>query len=493
MRRFEKEAPAMRLVLTSIMRPLVVAALAGVIGVSAAFAQSVQPSPADLRLVPQSDAQIKLSFAPIVKKVAPAVVNVYASRKVVQRRQVSPFMDDPFFRRFFGQPGGNDRPRQRVESSLGSGVIISSDGTVITNHHVIKDADEVRVALNDRREFDADIVLMDERTDLAVLKIRGEGPFESIDFADSDSLEVGDIVLAIGNPFGVGQTVTQGIVSATARTQVGVTDFQFFIQTDAAINPGNSGGALVDMTGKLVGINSAIYSRSGGSNGIGFAIPAHMARFVAKAADHGGKVQRPWLGATVQLVNAEIAEALSLDRPQGVLVTAVFEGSPALEAGLRVSDLVIAVDGKEVTDPNSFGYRFATKMIGEETDFVVLRSGKEQHLTVALKPAPETVPRDTRELVEYSPFEGATVMNLSPAVSEELGLEGLFNGVAIAEVKRGSTADRVGLRPGDIIRGINQKAIETTRMLEDVTKKPPRLWQIDIERDGKVSQIILRG
>ncbi|GAB4515444.1 MAG: Do family serine endopeptidase [Roseibium sp.] len=476
------------------LRVLILAGLAGLIGLSAVSAQTAQPSAGDLRLVPRDEAQIKLSFAPIVKAVAPAVVNVYASRKVVQRQQVSPFFDDPFFRRFFGQPGGGlSRPRQRVESSLGSGVIISADGTVITNHHVIKDADEVRVALNDRREFDADIVLLDERTDLAVLKIRGEGPFEHVAFADSDSLEVGDIVLAIGNPFGVGQTVTQGIVSATARTQVGVTDFQFFIQTDAAINPGNSGGALVDMTGRLVGINTAIFSRSGGSNGIGFAIPAHMARFVAKAADQGGKVQRPWLGARVQLVNAEIAEALSLDRPRGVLVTSVHDGSPAQQAGLKVSDLVVAVDGKEVIDPNSFGYRFATKMIGEDTEFVVLREGRELTLSVPLIPAPETVPRDTRELVEYSPFEGATVMNLSPAVSEELGLEGLYEGVVIAEVRRGSAADRVGLRPGDIIRGINRETIESTRRLEEITKAPPRVWRLDVERDGKVSQLILRG
>ncbi|MEO0811183.1 MAG: trypsin-like peptidase domain-containing protein, partial [Pseudomonadota bacterium] len=244
--------------------------------------------------------------------------------------------------------------------------------------------DAVRVALNDRREFDADIVLMDERTDLAVLKIREEGPFEHVSFASSDSLEVGDIVLAIGNPFGVGQTVTQGIVSALARTQVGVTDFQFFIQTDAAINPGNSGGALVDMSGNLVGINTAIFSRSGGSNGIGFAIPAHMARFVAQAADQGGKVRRPWLGATVQMVNAEIAEALSLDRPQGVLVTAVFDGSPAHEAGLEVSDLVVEIEGKEVIDPNSFGYRFATKMIGETSEFLIVRDGQEVSLSVPL-------------------------------------------------------------------------------------------------------------
>lgn len=461
--------------------------------IGTAVAQSPQPTPADLRLVPENSAQIKLSFAPLVKEVAPAVVNVYASRKVVQRQRVSPFFDDPFFRRFFGQPNGRpDRPRERVESSLGSGVIISADGTVITNHHVIKGADEVRVALNDRREFDADIVLMDERTDLAVLKIREGAPFDHVEFARTDSLEVGDIVLAIGNPFGVGQTVTQGIVSALARTQVGVTDFQFFIQTDAAINPGNSGGALVDMTGKLVGINTAIFSRSGGSNGIGFAIPAHMARYVAAAADKGGKVQRPWLGATVQQVNAEIAEALSLDRPKGVLVTAVFNGSPADAAGLRVSDLVISIDGKEVIDPNAFGYRFATKMIGESSEFRVLRSGREEIITVSLKPAPETVPRDTRELVEFSPFEGATVMNLSPAVSQELGLDGLLDGVILTEVKRGGQADRVGMRPGDIVRSVNDQRVESTRMLEAITKTPPRVWRLEIERDGKVSQLTLR-
>ncbi|WP_305988656.1 DegQ family serine endoprotease [Roseibium sp. MMSF_3544] len=485
----------MRLANSNRFRPLcrmLLAALTGLLA-TATYAQSVDPSPADLRLVPQNEAQIKLSFAPIVKEVAPAVVNVYASRKVVQRQRVSPFFEDPFFRRFFGQPGGGfSQPRERVESSLGSGVIISADGTVITNHHVIKGADAVRVALSDRREFDADIVLMDERTDLAVLKIRGEGDFEHVSFAGSDSLEVGDIVLAIGNPFGVGQTVTQGIVSALARTQVGVTDFQFFIQTDAAINPGNSGGALVDMTGRLVGINTAIFSRSGGSNGIGFAIPAHMARFVAQAADEGGKVRRPWLGATVQLVNAEIAEALSLDRPQGVLVTAVFDGSPAHEAGLKVSDLVVSIEGKEVVDPNSFGYRFATKMIGETSEFQVVRGGQEISLSVSLKPAPETVPRDTRELLEFSPFEGSTVMNLSPAVSHELGMDGLFEGVVISAVTRGSTANRVGLRPGDIIRGVNEQDVETTRMLETITKTPPRVWRIEIERDGKVTKLELR-
>ncbi len=448
----------------------------------------------DLRLVPQSEAQIKLSFAPLVKQVAPAVVNVHVSRKVVQRQRVSPFFDDPFFRRFFGEPkGGIGAPRERVQSSLGSGVIISADGTVITNHHVIKDADEVRVALNDRREFDAEIVLKDERTDLAVLKITEPGVFEHIAFAQSDTLEVGDIVLAIGNPFGVGQTVTQGIVSALARTQVGVTDFQFFIQTDAAINPGNSGGALVDMTGRLVGINTAIFSRSGGSNGIGFAIPAHMVQFVASAAETGGMVRRPWLGASVQVVNAEIAEALSLDRPRGVLVAAVQDGSPAEQAGLRVSDLVVAIDGKEVTDPNSFGYRFATRMIGVPSEFSVLRSGRELTLSIDRIAAPETVPRDARTLRSLSPFEGATVMNLSPAVAEEIGLEGRYDGVVVAEVRGGSTANRVGLRKGDIIRAINGQSVETTRMLQRMSNQSPRFWRLDIERGGQVTQIVLRG
>lgn len=470
---------------------LVATALAGlIVAADGAKAQSNTPQ----RLVPESAAEIKLSFAPLVKKVAPGVVNVYASRRVLQQRPSSPFFDDPFFRRFFGNQGPDfGQPRERVQSSLGSGVIISADGTVITNHHVIKDADEVRVALNDRREYDAEIVLKDERTDLAVLKIQAPGPFDHVAFAEADSLEVGDIVLAIGNPFGVGQTVTQGIVSALARTQVGVTDYQFFIQTDAAINPGNSGGALVDMTGRLVGINTAIFSRSGGSNGIGFAIPARMVRFVAAAADQGGSVRRPWLGATVQTVGAEIADALGLDRPRGVLVTNVFAESPAIRAGLRVSDLVIAVDGNEVADPDSFGFHFATRPLGEPARFTVLRNGRQVDVEFVREAAPETVPRDTRVLTTYSPFEGATVMNLSPAVAEELRLEGRYDGVVIAEVGPGSTAEQVGLRRGDIVRAINDRDMRSTRMLESFTNVPPRVWRMDIERNGKVNRIVLRG
>lgn len=445
------------------------------------------------RQVPKSEAEITLSFAPVVKKVAPAVVNVYATR-MVEQRQVSPFLDDPFFRRFFGvpdnAPGGQ---RRRVQSSLGSGVIIAPEGIIITNNHVIENADEVRVALSDRREFDADIILKDERTDLAVLKIREGGNFPTVEFADSDGLEVGDMVLAIGNPFGVGQTVTQGIVSALARTQVGVTDYQFFIQTDAAINPGNSGGALVDMHGRLVGINTAIFSRSGGSIGIGFAIPANMVSFVATSAQTSGKVQRPWLGATVQVVGAEIAEALGLDRPRGVLVTKVFPGSPADTAGLKVGDLVTAVDGAEVLDPDSFGYRFATRQLGGAAKFTFLRNGSELQADVALTAAPETPARDARQIEAYSPFAGATVLNLSPAVSDELRLDTMDEGVVISEVAQGSPANRVGLRPGDIIVGVNEQKVTTTAELDRMLRRPARFWLLDIKRGGETTRLALRG
>ncbi|WP_248304781.1 DegQ family serine endoprotease [Breoghania sp. L-A4] len=445
--------------------------------------------------VPTSTAEIQLSFAPVVKRVGPAVVNVYASRQVTQRQSISPFFDDPFFRRFFGDPrGAAPAPRQRIQQSLGSGVIISSEGIIVTNHHVIKDADAVRVALSDRREFDCDIILKDERTDLAVLKIRGDnGDFPFLSFADSDSLEVGDIVLAIGNPFGVGQTVTQGIVSALARTHVGVTDYQFFIQTDAAINPGNSGGALVDMRGNLVGINSAIYSRSGGSNGIGFAIPANMVRLIADSAQNGGIVKRPWLGAQLQAITADIAETMGMDRPRGVLVTSVLGNSPAARARLRRGDVILAVDGVDVDDPNAFGYRFATKGIGNQATFTILRGGRQLETRVDLMAAPETVPRETRTIGGYSPFAGATVSNLSPAVSEELGMDTDLTGVVITGVTPGSTANRVGLQVGDVVRAVNNDVIASTRELERISRLDERLWQLELLRDGRAIRFTLRG
>src|SRR6266508_3910821 len=316
---------------------------------------------AQQRAVPESAVAIKQSFAPVVKKAAPAVVNVYVRHRVEQT--VSPFFDDPFFGKLFGERFGI--PRERIQNSLGSGVLASPDGVVVTNNHVIQGSGEaeITVALSDGREFPAKVILKDEQSDLAVLRLDAKGvEFPSITFSDSDSLEVGDLVLAIGDPFGVGQTVTSGIVSALARTQVGISDYQFFIQTDAAINPGNSGGALVDVHGRLAGINTAIFSRSGGSIGIGFAIPANMVKVVVTSArGGGGAVKRPWLGAKLQTITSEIAETLGLKRPVGALVTSVIDGSPAARAGLKNTDLIVAVDGQAVDDPNAFDYRFFTK------------------------------------------------------------------------------------------------------------------------------------
>src|SRR4029079_9848667 len=332
------------------------------------------------RRVPMQS-ELRLSYAPVVQQVAPAVVNVYAA-KVVQNR--NPLLDDPIFRRFFGVPGGLGN---QVQRSLGSGVIVDAGGLIVTNNHVIEGADEVKVSLADKREFEASLVLKDPRTDLAILQIKdGRERFPVLEFADSDALQVGDVVLAIGNPFGVGQTVTHGIVSALARTQVGVSDYQFFIQTDAAVNPGNSGGALVDLTGKLVGINTAIFSRSGGSQGVGFAIPANMVKVVVASGKTGGKaVARPWLGAKLQTVTPDIADSMGLKRPSGALIANVTPDSPAARASLKPGDLIVSVDGQNVEDPNAFDYRFATKPLGGTARLGIVRGGREQTVTVALQ------------------------------------------------------------------------------------------------------------
>src|SRR5438445_9965321 len=401
------------------------------------------------RRVPSSPTELRLSYAPVVQRAAPAVVNVYAAKTVAVR---NPLFDDPIFRRFFGVPGAPGGQGDPVQRSLGSGVLVDPAGLIVTNNHVIEGADQVKVSLADKREFEADMVLKDSRSDLAVLRIRAQNErFPALELADSDALEVGDVVLAIGNPFAVGQTVTHGIVSAVARTQVGITDYQFFIQTDAAINPGNSGGALVDLGGRLVGINTAIFSRSGGSQGIGFAIPANMVRAVIASAQGGSSVvRRPWLGAKLQAVTSEIAEGLGLKRPAGALVASVTPKSPAARAGLKTGDLVVAVDGQPVDDPNAFDYRFATKLLGGQVQLSVLRAGRETRVAIALENAPET-PRNEVVISSRSPFLGAKVVNLSPALAEELRLDSSAEGVAVVEVANGSLAQTSGFQRGDLI------------------------------------------
>lgn len=454
-----------------------------------AFMASLDPAAAQDRRVPSSQAELQLSYAPIVQRVQPAVVNVYAA-KMVQNR--NPLLDDPIFRRFFGVPGQQPEQMQR---SLGSGVMVDASGLVVTNNHVIEGADQVKVSLADKREYEAEIVLKDSRTDLAVLRLKdtNKEKFATLDFANSDQLQVGDVVLAIGNPFGVGQTVTHGIISALARTQVGITDYQFFIQTDAAINPGNSGGALVDMTGRLAGINTAIFSRSGGSQGIGFAIPANMVRVVVASAKSGGKaVKRPWLGARLQAVTPEIAETLGLKLPTGALVANVAPNSPAAKAGLKLSDLIVAIDGTPIDDPNAFDYRFATRPLGGSAEIDVQRGGKPVKLTVPLETAPDTN-RDEIVLTARSPFQGARVANISPALADELHLDAGAEGVVVTELADDGTAANVGFQKGDIIIAVNNQKIARTSDLERASKTGTRIWRITLVRAGQQINVTLGG
>jgi Do/DeqQ family serine protease len=447
------------------------------------------PALAQDRRVPASPAELRLSYAPIVQRVQPAVVNVYAA-KMVQNH--NPFLDDPIFRRFFGLPGGQQEQMQR---SLGSGVMVDPSGLVVTNVHVIEGADEVKVSLSDKREFEAEIVLKDTRSDLAVLRLKNaKEKFPTLDFANSDELLVGDVVLAIGNPFGVGQTVTHGIISALARTQVGITDYQFFIQTDAAINPGNSGGALVDMTGKLAGINTAIYSRSGGSQGIGFAIPANMVRVVVASAKSGGTaVKRPWLGARLQAVTPDIADSLGLRSPTGALVASVVPNSPAARAGLKASDLITAIDGQVIDDPNAFDYRFATRPLGGSAEIEAQRAGKPVKLAVPLETAPDTG-RNELVISGHSPFEGAKVANISPAVADELHLDADTEGVVVLEPGDGTTAANVGFLKGDVILAVNNQKITKTVDLDKVARDPAsRVWRITLVRGGQQINVTLGG
>ena len=422
--------------------------------------------------VPSSDAEVKLSYAPVVREAAPAVVNIYTKRVV--RTRTSPFLNDPFFSRFFG---GSSAPRERIERSLGSGVIVRQEGIVITNHHVIDGADEITVALSDRREFEADVVLMDESTDLAVLRIEPFGePLNILEFSNSDEVEVGDLVLAIGNPFGVGQSVTSGIVSALARTQVGDDAYQFFIQTDAAVNPGNSGGALVGMDGKLV------------------AIPVKMVDFVLNAALNDGEIIRPWFGATGQAVSSEIAESLGFDRPGGVLVDNVYPDSPADRGGLEPGDVILSIDGEEIFDTQGLRYFIGLGEVGGETILDVQKGDDRRILTIELEKAPEDPPRDITQLEGDHIFENIEVANLSPAYSSEIGVNLFEKGVIILEIARSSPVRRLNvLRPGDIFDSVDGEDVKTVEELEDVLDDAGSNISFAVRRAGRLIQCEARG
>jgi serine protease Do len=460
------------------------------LALAAVIALAVPPAVRAETQIPRSQGEMLLSFAPVVKRTAPAVVNVYAQRIVASRQEG--IGADPFFRRFFGENGGFGRSRERVQNSLGSGVIVDPSGVIVTNNHVIRGGSEIKVVLADRREFEAKVVLTDERTDLAVLRIDvGDEDLPALTLGDSDGLEVGDLVLAIGNPFGVGQTVTSGIVSALARTQVGITDYGFFIQTDAAINPGNSGGALVNMAGELVGINTAIFSKSGGSIGIGFAIPAAMVKTVIASAEVGSAVKRPWLGVELQDVTAEIADSLGMARPEGALVVSLHPDSPLNAAGLKRGDIIVAIEGKPVENSQELGYRVATTEIGASTIIEYQRGGTRTETRITMVAAPETVERNETLIEGRSPLAGLVAANISPAVADEAGLPSTAKGVVALKIGAGPA--RRYFRPGDIILEVNGVEIDSVATLNAVLAEDGGFWRIAVNRGGRVLKLAVGG
>lgn len=460
----------------------------------------IAKAPAQERVVPQERQAVQLSFSPVVKKVSPAVVNIYTKR-IVSVRSQSPFAMDPFFAPFFRDDFFGGQMRKRLENALGSGVIVKPDGLVVTNAHVVKQADEITVVLNDGREFDAHLALMDEASDVALLRMDVKDeilPFASL--RPSESLEVGDLVLAIGNPFGVGQTVTSGIVSALARSSLDINDFNFFIQTDAAINPGNSGGALVALDGGVVGINSAIYSRDGGSLGIGFAIPSEMVASVIAAEEAGqgkgriiGRVVRPWVGVTVQNVSADIATSLGLERPRGALVAKLHEVSPLKKAGVQVGDVVLAVNGKDIRDSSEMKFRMATVPLGQKAAVEIMRRGVHLNLEMEAMAPPDYPPRMDTVLKGDHPLKGVTVANLNPAVSVELGISEEEKAVVVLKAADQGRFMRF-VAPGDILLEINGVKIRRVPDVEKALKTGSLSagWDFLLNSHGRTRRIVLR-
>ncbi len=447
--------------------------------------------------VPNNPAQIKLSFAPIVRQVAPAVVNIFAGKEVHTQ---NPFMKDPLLAPFF-QGGG--MPRKRIESSLGSGVIVQKDGLVITNAHVVQGADEIVAVLTDGQEVPAKVQVVDLDADIALIqldmkKVNGDLPIAKL--VASDQLQVGDLVVAIGNPFGVGQTVTSGIISALARAAQSISDFNFFIQTDAAINPGNSGGPLVDMSGNVIGINSAIYSRDGGSLGIGFAVPAEMVQTIIEAKRTGhinkdtGAVARSWMGIGVQDLTKDMADALLIDRSHGALVNMLHSASPARAAGLRMGDVILTLNGKEVREPAELRYRMAMIPIGKALELGVLREGKAKTIKLQTIAAPESPARDNLIAGTETPFYGATLCNVNPSVEVMLKLPTQdAQRVAVCTVIQNTMAARY-LKSGDMVLAVNGSEVTTTAQLRKILKSgpTPRGWGITLLRNGQVQTVLIR-
>lgn len=435
--------------------------------------------------VPTSQAQISLSFAPLVRDAAPAVVNIYAKRIVETR--VSPFASDPFFKNFFGDLGP---ARPRVQNSLGSGVILSRDGFMVSNYHVVGGASDIRVVLKDRREFSAEVLLGDKASDLAILRLKDAEDLPFLPLRNSNTVEVGELTLAIGNPFGVGQTVSSGIISGLARSgAVTGNERGYFIQTDAPINPGNSGGALIGMDGALIGVNTAIVTRSGGSNGIGFAIPAALVdQFVTQARAGETRFRRPWAGMGGQTVDADLASSLGLERAGGMAITQVQEGSPFAAVGLGVGDVIVAAGGREVNSPSEMLYYMTVAGIGAEIDVCAIREGRVAEYTVAMIGPPDLPPREDVTLGERDVLQGMKVANVNPAVLSEYQLPILPEGVVVLET--GTIAPRVGVQRGDILREIDGRKITAPSDVVQALSTARRSVSLVVERGGQL--VLLR-
>jgi serine protease Do len=425
-------------------------------------------------------------FTAVVKESMPAVVNISTTR-VIKSQGGSPFMNDPFFKEFFGEEFSRQFqvPKSRRESALGSGVIVDKRGYIITNNHVIAKADEIKVVLNDKREFKAKLIGTDPKTDVAVIKIKGDN-LPVLPWGNSDKLQVGEYVLAIGNPFGLSQTVTMGIVSATGRANVGIADYEDFIQTDAAINPGNSGGALVNAKGQLVGMNTAIFSRSGGYMGIGFAVPSNMAHKVMESLIKNGKVTRGWLGVSIQPMDEQLAKHFGLKSAEGVLVNEVMNDTPAAKGGVKEGDVIVAFDGQKTPDPTTLRNIVAETKVGKHVKMKVIRDGRTKTLNIVVAEQPKSLVAQQKPEMENDTgtiLKGVEVQDMNEQIAQQLGLPKMTAGVVVTNVTVGSPAERAGLMSGDVILQVNNKRVKNVgdfrKAVESASKKKGLLLLIN--------------
>jgi serine protease Do len=439
-------------------------------------------------------AERALTLADIVERTLPSVVNISSTRTVTGRDEpLSPFFNDPFFRDFFGfGPGPNQMPREQRERSLGSGVIVSSDGLILTNNHVIERTDRIRVTLSNREDYDASIVGVDPKSDLALIRLKGRVPrLKPLPFGDSSKLRLGDMVIAVGNPFGVGQTVTMGIVSAKGRANMGIVDYEDFIQTDAAINPGNSGGALINMRGELVGINTAILSRTGGYQGIGFAIPSNMARPIMASLLKSGKVVRGWLGVAIQELTPDLAQAMGLKESRGVLIADVTPGSPAARAGLRRGDVVLRIDGQEVQSTGQLRNVVAEHSPGTTLKLDLQRKGKTSTVEVKLGEQPAAVARPG-QVERQGLLGGLGLGELGPEQRSRYRIPAeIRKGVVVETVFPGSPAASQGLRPGDVILEVNGTPVDSVARFNQIYRQTRGRLLLLIYRDGSTLFLLL--